>query len=172
MPLNIHHNEMFVFPDNRNSGSYIAVIPTIWSLNDNEWKYFNSNSYRYPKLAASQWVDKQLAEYYGEDRAKLIRSKPQFIRYLQFGCQVSYRQATKKIRGKTYPCFDASYSDYQLNPKHTRLVSKRKRITRLFNKTNRREVEHKLNLELAKIRARLTKSQLDKRVFEFNYDLT
>lgn len=170
MPEKLNYGEMYVFPCSKREGSFIAQIPTIWSSNPILKKYFGAVEHKYPKLKARAFVSEFLRQYYGKERAAYIESIPQYVRKMHFGNQVSYRVTKKVSRGVRYPCFDISFNRVVITDS-LGVVSKRVRYSRLFNSTNKKEVEHSVTLQVAKIRAEVCFSELHHSALEFEYDL-
>lgn len=161
---------MYVTPINGN-GSYLVSIPKIWDRVKVHQKTFSSSSYNAPKLAAQSYVTRELKDYYGEERADFIVSIPQFVHTMKLGCGVSYRDTFKVSRGVRYPCFDISYTEYVSN--HLgQLEPKRKRRSFSYMAENKSYIEHKVSLEVARIRASKAHSKLHESALRFEYDLS
>ena len=171
MPKKINYGSMFVTPDTKRKGSFVVAIPTVWTERKSLKSYFGASDYRNPKLQAAAFVNRYLREYYGSKRAEYILSIPQFVHRMKFGCCVSYREGIKRGRGVEYPCFDISFTEYVLTDGNHRLISKRRRKTRLFSPQTKVEVEHLVTLEVAKIRAKVAFSELHESALNFEFDL-
>lgn len=156
---------MFVFPNLTRKGSFIAKIPTVWDECLFTIKYFGSKKYDDPKLAALNFVETFLNDYYGKVRAKSISSMPQFVRRMKFGCQVGITDTRVIRRGEKYPCIIVGWSEYDGNKRC------RKQKIFLYNSENRLERFHKASLFAAKKRAEQTKSILHRSALNFEYDL-
>ncbi|MBB1466440.1 hypothetical protein H5300_24840 [Vibrio sp. SG41-7] len=166
MPKKINYGEMFVTPDAKRQGSFNAKIPTVWDEQEELTKYFGVRHYKSPKFAAQCFVNSFLSEYYGEVRAEFILSIPQFVQRMRFGCQVNIMDTFSSSRGRKYPKFAITWSEFNGRTKI------RRQKTMLYNSENRVERHHQASLFAAKKRADLTKSNLDSSALNFEYDLT
>lgn len=172
MPVNkINYGQMFVIPDPKRDGAYLANIPIVENNFEVITKvvYFGKTIYRYPKLMASLYVDKVLTSLYGEVRATYIRTIPQFIHRMKFGNQVSLVYTTATSRQVKYDVIRVCWSEFELVGR--RYERKRKNKSWNYNATNKREVEHIANLFAAHKRAELTMSKLDIGVLTLKFDL-
>ena len=161
----------YVIPCSKRAGSYYIQIPTVWSDKPLQKEYFSSSRYKNPERAAQQQVKALLARIYGDRRALLIHSNPQWVQKLKYGCQVSVRESRLHSRGKTYDAFDLSWTEFSCN-EHGKWSSKRKRTSRMFNAVNKVEIAHKVSLFMAEIRAETTASILHESALNFEYDLS
>ena len=168
----INYNSMFVIPDSKRIGSYMAVLPTVWSEKRIYNKYFGKQHYRYPKLAAERYVVAFLQDYYGEVRATYIRAIPHFVEKMKFGAQVNIHKGLHTSRGRKYKKIVVSWTEYIPTGKMHRYKSKRRQTNWLYNDDNQVEREHKATLFAAEKRAELTFSVLHPSALSFEYDLS
>lgn len=157
---------MFVCPDSKRAGAYLANIPLAWDTPNILSQYFGSRHYRFPKLAAIKFVNKFVRHYYGEARGDYILSIPQFVKRMKFGCQVNVLETTGVARGRRYPKIAITWSEYHGSRK------KRKQMMMVYNESNRIEKLHQASLKAAQKRAEVTLSLLDSSALNFEYDLS
>ena len=161
----------YVFPCSKRAGSYFVRIPTVWSEKATDSEYFSTSRYQSPKASAETYVKAQLAFIYGDTRAALILAYPQWVKKLKYGCQVSVRETQRVSRGKPYPVFNVSWTEFTSDEFGVR-TSKRKRTSRSYNVENKAEVAHNVTLFVASLRAEATASVLHHSALNFEYDLS
>lgn len=167
--MSLSSSPFFVSPDTKRYGSFNVAIPTIWDKEKILRLYFGTQAHKYPKLAAEDFVEKFVGDYYGNHRGIFVMSIPHFINFLKVDCGINIRLTHRKSRGIKYPVIDVSWRELKVNGQKYETI--RRRTNRSINEQNYIEISHKLSLELAKLRSKLGLSTLSNCVFQFEYDL-
>jgi len=164
-------NSPFVSRDLRRKGAWVACIPLCWGSKESLSSYFGSVKSKEPKISAMRWVDKTLAETFGEHRVPYILAIPNLTSKFKYNCNVNIFYGNKYVRDTTYSCLVLSWTTYQCDEKGKWYPHRRQKHV-IYNPTNRVEKAHELSLLAARLRAETTYSSLDECVFNFEYDLT
>ncbi|USD98899.1 hypothetical protein CTT30_22720 (plasmid) [Vibrio coralliilyticus] len=170
MPRKFNRGSLFVWPDSKRDGAFIVNIPAIWNDEDDFSGYFGARKWKHPKLVAQKAARHFVERYYGKERTDLILSIPRYLDRLTFGCGVSARKTVVRVRGRPYHRILIEWPEYDFSSGEWRPKKRSKSIN--FTSSNLAETEHRASLIAAEKRALVALSELDKGVFDLEFDLS
>lgn len=141
-------------------------FPHAWESDRLHRKWFPVSKYKHPKLIAESYLHKALKYHFGEKRADHVLTVPRLTEKFRFGCCVNLYPTTTTCRGVKYTKLALAWTELNATGK-----SERKQRSFTYNSNNKLEVWHKAGIEAAKIRAKVTLSELHESAVNFEYDL-